>query len=56
MGRFFYFFLVSVQSAACLTKGAQAMNQQLKTVAICLAVIAVIYRIDGARRLLTNSF
>jgi hypothetical protein len=32
------------------------MNAEIKTVAITLAVLAVIYRIDGVRRLLTNSF
>lgn len=32
------------------------MNAEVKTVAIVLAVLAVIYRVDGARRLLTNSF
>ena len=32
------------------------MKSQIQTVAITLAVLAVIYRIDGVRRLLTNSF
>ena len=32
------------------------MNAEIKTVAIVLAVLAVIYRVDSARRLLTNSF
>lgn len=32
------------------------MNAELKSLAITLAVLAVIFRVDGARRLLTNSF
>lgn len=33
-----------------------SMNAELKSLAITLAVLAVIFRVDGARRLLTNSF
>jgi hypothetical protein len=34
----------------------QTMNSEIKTIAIVLAVLAVVYRVDGARRLLTNGF
>lgn len=32
------------------------MSSEIKTIAIVLATLAVIYRVDGARRLLTNGF
>lgn len=32
------------------------MNANIKSIAVVLAVLAVIYRVDGARRLLTNGF
>lgn len=59
MGWSFVFDEFGVQSAACFTfnqRKAQAMNAEIKTIALTLAVLAVIYRIDGVRRLLTNSF
>lgn len=35
---------------------ANEMSSEIKTIAIVLATLAVIYRVDGARRLLTNGF
>lgn len=56
MSGLFVFGAGEGQDGACFSKGAQAMNQNVKTVAIVLATLAVVYRVTDLRRLITNSF